>query len=88
MKPARAIDRILEPWLRVLVSGPGAIGVALACMLIAVALPPMEVIPFSANLGGAGLTAFGLALVAGDGRLALAGYLVVGAIIWILLSQL
>lgn len=37
------------------------------------AMPPMELIPFSANAAGAALTLFGLALVAHDGLLAWLG---------------
>ncbi len=44
---------------------------AVSCILIAAAMPAMEFIPFSANLAGAALTAFGLSLIAHDGVLAL-----------------
>lgn len=73
-RPARFIDRGTRPRLTRLVRGPGAYAVAVACVLIALAMPPMELVPFSANLAGAALTAFGLALVSRDGVLALIGF--------------
>ncbi|WP_438590661.1 exopolysaccharide biosynthesis protein [Halomonas borealis] len=38
----------------------------------------MELVPFSANGGGLALTLFGLALLAEDGLMALAAYLLTG----------
>lgn len=55
--------------------------VATACTIIALALPVMEFIPFSANVAGAALTAFGVALITNDGLVALFALLItVGAI--------
>ena len=48
--------------------------IAAFCVLIALGMPPMEMIPFSANLAGAALAAFGLALIARDGVLALIAF--------------
>ncbi|HUO86681.1 MAG TPA: exopolysaccharide biosynthesis protein [Thermoanaerobaculia bacterium] len=50
--------------------------IAGACLVIAVAMPAMEVVPFSANLAGIVLLAFGLALVGFDGLVALVGVVV------------
>jgi hypothetical protein len=41
---------------------------------VAALMPVMEVIPFSVNLAGAALTAFGLSLIAHDGLLALCAF--------------
>jgi hypothetical protein len=70
---ARFLDRISRPRLSAVTQGIGAYSVALACIAIAAALPPMEFVPFSANGAGAALTLFGLALIAHDGLLALIG---------------
>lgn len=74
-KPARFIDRLVKPRLTFLIRGyvPTRL-VALACILVALAMPFMEVIPFSANLAGCVLTFFGLALVSRDGLLALLAF--------------
>lgn len=53
--------------------------VAIAAILIAAGMPLMEVVPFSANLAGVALTTFGLALLFRDGLLALAGFVITGA---------
>ncbi|MBB5319874.1 exopolysaccharide biosynthesis protein [Marinobacter oulmenensis] len=70
-KPARFMDRWTGARLCWLVRGPGQYVMALICMLVALAMPLMELIPFSANGGGLALMAFGLAIVARDGLLAL-----------------
>lgn len=79
-KPARFIDRLVKPRLTFLIRGYIANRcVALASMTIALMMPPMEFIPFSANLAGAVLTCFGLALIARDGVLALLAFALTGA---------
>lgn len=74
-KPADYIDRLLRPRLTFLTSGAMNYVVAIICLLISLAMPVMEFIPFSANFAGAALTAFGLSLIAKDGLLALVGYI-------------
>lgn len=66
-KPAQWADSVVNPRLTYLVSATGARVVAGLCLGIALMLPFMEVVPFSANLAGLALVAFGLALVAHDG---------------------
>lgn len=73
-RPAQFIDRILRPRLAVFVTGPGVYVIALMCVIIAAATPPMEFVPFTANGAGIALTAFGLALIAKDGLLALVAF--------------
>lgn len=70
-RPARFVDRLTRPRLTVLTDDGGHYLVAGACIAIAMAMPPMEFVPFSANGAGAALTAFGLALLARDGVIAL-----------------
>ncbi len=74
-KPARWVDRWLRvrwPWLT---GTQGSRITALTALVIALAMPPMEFIPFSANGAGLALTLLGLGLVARDGRLVLAAIL-------------
>ena len=61
--PARFVDRWLRPRLTRFTDGAAAYVIAAICAIIAAALPVMEVVPFSANVAGAALTAFGLALI-------------------------
>ena len=70
-RPARFIDRFTRPRLTMLTDSAGLYIVAIACVAIALAMPPMELVPFSANGAGGALTAFGLALIARDGVIAL-----------------
>lgn len=78
-KPACWIDGLLRvrlPWLT------GYIGIrvtAVVCLLIALAMPPMEFIPFSANGAGLALALLGLGLVARDGLVLLLGFALFGA---------
>jgi hypothetical protein len=89
-KPARLIDRLLRPRLQNLTQEIGIQATALLCIIIATALPPMELIPFSANAAGIALTALGLALIANDGALAIVATVVsvgtIGFVLYTLLS--
>lgn len=83
-RPAGWVDRVLRPRLKALTGDAGAVAVALACILIALAMPPMEFVPFSANIAGAALTAFGLSLITRDGLVALVAFLFTfGALAWV-----
>ncbi|SHG07283.1 Uncharacterized conserved protein [Microbulbifer donghaiensis] len=75
-KPARFVDRWLRPRLAFLVRRSGTVVIATLCTVIALALPLMELVPFSATIAGMALTAFGLALVAHDGLLAVIAFAV------------
>lgn len=72
--PARFVDRLLQPRLKVFTRHTATYVIAIVCVGIAAVMPVMEVIPFSANLAGAALTAFGLSLIAQDGLLALLAF--------------
>ena len=79
-KPARFVDRLVRPRLTFLIRGylPTRF-VALASLAVALLIPAMEFIPFSANLAGAVLTLFGLALIGRDGLLAFLAFSFTGA---------
>lgn len=69
-KPARWVDRLIRRRLTALTGGVMARVIAAVCLTIALAMPAMEFVPFSATGAGAALAAFGLALIANDGLLA------------------
>ena len=73
-RPARFVDRLLCPRLTMFTQGLGTYAIALTCVLIAAAMPLMELVPFSAGVAGLAIAAFGLALIAHDGLLALFAY--------------
>lgn len=70
-RPARWLDRWSKPRYHVLVNHASVFVIAATCIAIAAATPVMEVVPMSANLAGAAITAFGLALLAHDGLIAI-----------------
>jgi len=78
-RPAGFVDRWTRTRLQSFAQGAGVYGIAAVSMVVALGLPVMELIPFSANGAGLALTAFGLALIAGDGLLALAAFAVTAA---------
>lgn len=88
-RPARFVDRWAGPRQTWLVHHAGASVIAVACILVASVTPIMEVIPFSANLAGAAITALGLSLLAEDGLIAiLAIALCAGAIVLVVMALL
>lgn len=70
-KPAQFIDRWSKPRLTVFTYGMGHYVIAAICFCIALVMPIMEVIPFSANAAGGAFIIFGLSLITHDGILAL-----------------
>lgn len=67
----RFVDRWSKPRLRRLTHGAG-VGVAGAsCVVMAAGTPLMEVVPLSANVAGIAITAYGVALIAADGLVAI-----------------
>jgi hypothetical protein len=79
--PSRFIDRLLSPRLTALVEGPMTYAIAIICACIALIMPVMEIIPFSANLAGGAITAYGLALFARDGVAAIFAFVFTAAIL-------
>ncbi len=75
------MDRFLKPRLTLLTSDAMMYVVAVICIGIAAVMPVMEFVPFSANIAGIALTAFGLSLIARDGLLALIAYLFTAMIV-------
>ncbi|WNL38508.1 exopolysaccharide biosynthesis protein [Halomonas sp. PAMB 3232] len=78
-KPGRWVDGLMGVRLAWMSGYLGMRATALACVLIALAMPPMEFVPFSANGAGLALTLYGLGLVARDGLVLALGFLITGA---------
>jgi hypothetical protein len=70
-KPARGIDRLLKPRMKLLTHSGGTRLIALICIIIALLTPPLEILPFAASSAGAALMAFALSLITEDGLMAL-----------------
>lgn len=87
-KPARVVDRMVRPrWVK-LTRGLATYGIAVLCVLIALTMPPLELLPFVASTAGMALATFGLALVGRDGLLALIATAFTGVIGWLVVTQL
>ncbi|MDZ7756543.1 exopolysaccharide biosynthesis protein [Rhodohalobacter sp.] len=86
--PARWIDKLLKPRLRLLVKDTAVYIIAFMCLMIASVMPIMELVPFSANAAGAALTVFGLALIARDGLLLVLALILTGVIAAIIINVL
>ena len=87
-KPARFGDRLVRPRLTALATDTAAKVIAVGCIVVALAMPVMELVPFSANLAGVALTAFGLAVIAHDGLLALVAFAATVAGVVVIATQL
>ncbi len=87
-KPARWIDHLLRPRLKALTKGAALYVIAAWCVLIALTMPSMEFLPFSASAIGAALTALGLSIIAHDGLFALVAIAITAAAAGLVLSQL
>lgn len=77
-RPARFMDRLLRPRLTFLVHPIGTYIIAVMCIVIAAGIPFMELVPFSATAAGVAICAFGVALVAQDGAVAVFAYIWIG----------
>lgn len=87
-KPAKWIDGLLGVRFNWATGYVGFRAAALACLLLAFAMPLMEFVPFTANGAGLALTLFGLGLVARDGIVLALGFLVTAAIFALVLMNL
>jgi hypothetical protein len=81
--PARWIDRLLYPRLCFLTTGPAVYVIAAICALIALSMPPLELIPFANTTTGIAVSVFGLALVSHDGLLVVVGTIAFAASIYL-----
>lgn len=87
-QPCAIIDCYLKPRLTYLVRGSSQVLIALICSVIALMMPIMEMVPFSSSLVGVMFCAFGLALVAQDGLVALLAYAMLMIIAAVLVGAL
>lgn len=84
-KPAGHLDKVVKKRLVGVTNGLGAMAIAIVCLAIGLATPLTEVVLFAANLAGAAIATFGLALVAHDGWLALLGFAAATAMLVVVL---
>lgn len=75
---ARWADRWFHGRLPALTSGPFVRVAAVACILLAATVPPLELLPFASTAPMAAIAAFGLALLVRDGLLMIVATLLAG----------
>lgn len=89
-RPARLIDRFFHDRLRALTTEPFDRVVALVCIVLALSVPPLEIIPFATTIPMATIALLGLALLFDDGLLVIAGLLLavggMGLVAWQVLT--
>lgn len=79
-RPARFVDRLIRPRMTFFTGATATRVIAGLCLAIGAAMPAMDFVPFTANIAGIALTAFGLSIIARDGLLA------VGALVFTVLA--
>jgi hypothetical protein len=75
-KPAGWIDKLVIRRLEFFTGKKATYAIAVACTVLALTLPVTEFVPLSTNGISIGLVAFGISLVAGDGLMALLGFVI------------
>lgn len=87
-RPARFVDRLIRPRLLALTGGAANRVIACLCLLVGAAMPLMDFVPFTANIAGAALAAFGLSVIARDGLLAIGAFAFTALAMWLVLSRI
>jgi hypothetical protein len=85
---ARFLDRFIKPRLKFLTTGPFQHVTALLCILIALCMPVLDLVPFANTTAGAAMTAFAISLIARDGLVFLLASSFFGGIVWLLIRLL
>jgi hypothetical protein len=71
---ARTVDKIIRPRLSFLTEPPYSSAIAITCILLALTIPPFELVPLVDMPLWAAMVAFSLALFAHDGVLAIVAF--------------
>ncbi|MFP4274839.1 MAG: exopolysaccharide biosynthesis protein [Paracoccaceae bacterium] len=83
---ARVLGVVVRERLSWLTRGPFARAIAGLCLVLALTMPPLEVVPFGATIPSAAITGFSIALLARDGLLALLTAALLAGGGWLLLG--
>lgn len=89
VRPAvRVVDRLIKPRLSFLTRKPADRVAAVVCSLIALTIPPLELVPFGVAAPAFAILTFGLGLIARDGVLYLLALGVSGVSLFLLARSL
>jgi hypothetical protein len=87
-KPARFLDRIVHPRLTFLTEKPFSIFLAAACLVLALAVPPLEFVPLIDMPLWAAILALSFALATHDGIVAIIAFAVTIFSLWVIFASL
>jgi hypothetical protein len=77
IRPAAVVmDNLIKPRLTFLTRKPFSYVIAGLCVMIALAMPPLELIPFASSFAAGAIALFALALLARDGVVVLGGLVI------------
>lgn len=79
MPIARFVDRLIRPRLVFLTREPSVYVIGTLCCLLALMMPPLELVPFTGGIPALPVLLFGLAMTARDGALVLVAFALTGA---------
>lgn len=82
------IERLCKPRLTFLTDGIGMRVAAAICILVALTMPPLELVPGASTSAGTIIATFGLALTTRDGLLLLVALALVFGALWLLVFWL
>ncbi|WP_274425545.1 exopolysaccharide biosynthesis protein [Chelativorans sp. YIM 93263] len=85
---ARFVDKLINPRLSWLTRPPFLRPAAAICIIVALTIPPLEVVPFGGTISWAAIAAFGLALIAHDGVLTLIAAAFAGGAAYVIATTL
>jgi hypothetical protein len=86
-RPAKWIDALFNERLKPLAGKKAARVAAVIVVLLCIAVPPLELLPFAVMLPMAVIAAFGIALLVRDGLIMLLAFLGSGAVVYVVLTQ-
>lgn len=83
-KAARWIDKLIRPRLVFLTRGVAVRLIGVLCLLVAVTMPPLEIMPMANTISGATLSLLGLGLIARDGLMIILALGVFSGVVYML----
>ncbi len=86
-RPAKWIDALFNERLKPLAGKKAARVAAVIVVLLCIAVPPLELLPFAVMLPMAVIATFGIALLVRDGLIMLLAFLGSGAVVYVVLTQ-
>lgn len=84
----KRIDSLLKTRLTFLAKAPFIYPVAVIVIALAIAMAPLEIVPFAVAVPGLAICAFGIGITARDGLVVLGGFALCAATVWLISATL